>query len=61
MSWNEMIYGLGDLMTDSFAILRILGNEFNAFLIVVGFIMATWWTLKLVGFSKQAGSNRSAE
>ncbi|UTW64062.1 hypothetical protein KFE98_07955 [bacterium SCSIO 12741] len=61
MTWNGIIYGLGDLLLDSFALLRVLGNEFNTVLIVVGFIMATWWTLQLVKFSKQAGSNSSAE
>ena len=36
MSWNDVIYGIGDFFWWAFGGLEALGNNFNVFLIVVG-------------------------
>lgn len=55
--WTDFIYATGDVLTQSFKILPILGNNFNAILIVVGFIMLFWWIGQMVKYNKQAKEN----
>lgn len=61
MSWNEVIYGIGDFFWWAFGGLEALGNNFNGFLIVVGAIMIAWWISRLIKFSGEANENGTIE
>lgn len=52
MSWNEFIYGLGDLIEWTFQILPILGNGFNLVLIIIMFILFFYWMSRMVKFQR---------
>lgn len=58
MSYTEIIYGIGDLATASFAALRMLGSGpygwFNWVLIVVGILMMAWWMGQMGKYDKEA-------
>lgn len=61
MSWNDLIYGLGEFFWKTFEILPVLGNNFNYLLMVVGSAAALYWIMQLVKFSGQAKDNPAAE
>lgn len=61
MSWNDIIYGLGDFATESFKLLPVLGNNMNYMIMVVGSAMGLWWIMQLVKYHGATKDNPSAE
>jgi hypothetical protein len=61
MTWNDFIYGLGDLFLESFKLLELLNNEFNWLLILVGAGFGAFWIASLVKFSKKAKEDGTLE
>lgn len=61
MSYTDVIYGIGDVATASFAGLRALGSGpygwFNWLLIVVGIGMMIWWMAEMIKYDKEAEQN----
>ena len=54
---TAFIEAIGDLFTDSFAILRFLGNGFNWLIIVIMFILGVVWIKKMSDFNREADQN----
>ena len=54
---TAFVEAIGDLFTESFAILRFLGDGFNYFIMVVMFIMAVIWIKKMADFGREAERN----
>jgi tellurite resistance protein TehA-like permease len=59
--WTEIMYGIGSFFQWSFQFLPMLGNNFNALLIVVGFAFAIFWISQLFKFSREAKENNTLE
>lgn len=61
MSYTDIIYGIGEGVDASFAILRALGTGFcgwfNWVLIVMGVIMIVWWMGQMKKYDKEAEQN----
>ena len=53
----EFVDTIGQLFTDSFAILRFLENGFNWFIIGVGLILMVVWVKKMFDYNKEADHN----
>lgn len=53
----EFIDAIGQLFTDSFAILRLLENGFNWFIIGIMSILMVVWIKKMGDFNKEADKN----
>jgi hypothetical protein len=53
----EFVDTIGQLFTDSFAILRFLENGFNWFIIGVGLILMVIWVKKMFDYNKEADQN----
>lgn len=61
MSWNDFVYGLGDLLTASFEVLPALGNLPNilfTLLIMGGFV---YWLLELKKYRQKAKQSGGVE
>jgi flagellar biogenesis protein FliO len=54
---TSFVEAIGDLFTQSFAILRFLGNGFNALIAVIMFILAVIWIKKMGDFNREAEQN----
>lgn len=54
MTWNEFVYGLGDLLEASFAILPPLGNIPNAIFTAIIFGGFIYWLMQLNNYKKEA-------
>ena len=54
---TAFVEAIGDLFTQSFAILRILGNNFNALIVVIMTILAVVWIKKMSDFNREADQN----
>jgi flagellar biogenesis protein FliO len=54
---TAFVEAIGDLFTQSFAILRFLGNGFNALIAVIMFILAVIWIKKMGDFNREAEQN----
>lgn len=61
MTWNEIVYGLGDLLTETFKILPPLGNIPNVIFILVIFGSLVYWMMELVKYKKKAKQEGSIE
>ncbi|NQV51871.1 MAG: hypothetical protein HQ500_01745 [Flavobacteriales bacterium] len=48
---------IGELFTDSFALLRFLGNGFNWVIIVIMAILGVIWVKKMGDFTREADQN----
>lgn len=57
MTWNDLIYGIGDLATETFKILPVLGNNFNWFIIVIGMVLMAIWLKMQADYNKEAKKN----
>jgi len=53
----EFVNTIGQLFTDSFAILRLLENGFNWFIIGIGIILLVIWVKKMADYNKEADQN----
>ncbi len=51
------IEAIGDLFTESFKLLTLLGNGFNWFIIVIMAILGVIWIKKMGDFNKEAKQN----
>jgi hypothetical protein len=51
---NELIYGLGNLLQESFTILPILGNLPNVLFIIIGFILLFYWIREMANYNREA-------
>ena len=54
---TAFVEAIGDLFTQSFAILRILGNNFNALIVVIMTILAVVWIKKMSDCNREADQN----
>jgi hypothetical protein len=54
---SDFIYSIGDLILESFALLRFLGNGFNWLIIVIMFILGVIWIKKMADYNKEADEN----
>ena len=61
MSYTDVMYGIGDLATASYAGLRALGSGpygwFNWLLIGIGIGMMVWWMNQMLKYDKEAEQN----
>tara|TARA_B110000046_G_scaffold49092_1_gene54632 strand:+ start:21627 stop:21812 length:186 start_codon:yes stop_codon:yes gene_type:complete len=61
MSWNEIVYGLGDLLTATFKVLPTLGNLPNILFSAVIFAGLVYWILELKKYKAVAKKNGTIE
>jgi len=61
MSWNEIVYGLGDLLTATFKVLPTLGNLPNILFSAVIFSGLVYWILELKKYKAIAKKNGTIE
>ena len=61
MSWNDMVYGLGDLLTATFEILPALGNLPNMLFSAVIFSGLVYWIFELKKYKAAAKKNGTIE
>jgi len=62
MSWNDLVYGLGDLIYASFDLLKITATSnqdsfVNWFYIVAIFLLIVVWVRAQVNYNKEAERN----
>lgn len=57
MSWNELVYGLGDLVTLSFELLKAGGNNVNNLFIAAITLVLAAWVFKQIRYNKEAERN----
>lgn len=55
--FTDFIYALGDIFTETFKVLPILGNNLNAILIIVGFVMLFYWLNEMAKHNRKAAKN----
>lgn len=61
MTWNEIVYGLGDLLEMTFEILPALGNLPNMLFSAVIFFALVYWILELKKYKAKAIQEGSIE
>jgi hypothetical protein len=61
MSWNELVYGLGDLLEATFEILPPLGNIPNILFTAVIFGGFVFWLLELKKYKTKAKQTGGVE
>ena len=61
MSWNDFVYGLGDLIFNSFELLKAGGNAVNVFFIIIIALSLAGWVFMQVGYNKDAKQNGTFE
>jgi len=61
MTWNEFVYGLGDLLEASLSILPTLGNIPNILFSLVIFVGLVYWIFELGKYKKEAHRNGTIE
>ena len=61
MTWNDFVYGLGDLMEATFTILPPLGNLPNILFTGVIFAGLVYWILELKKYNSEAKKNGGME
>lgn len=61
MSWNEIVYGLGDLLAATFKILPTLGNLPNILFSGVIFAGLVYWILELKKYKIAAKKDGTIE
>ena len=61
MTWNEFVYGLGDVITATFKILKVLGNIPNTIFILLIMGCIGYWLIQLMKFKKEAKANGTIE
>jgi len=61
MSWNDIVYGLGDLLTATFEILPALGNLPNMLFSAVIFAGLVYWIFELKKYKAAAKKNGTIE
>ncbi len=61
MTWNDFVYGLGDLLEASFAVLPALGNLPNILFSLVIFGGLVYWILELNKYRAQAKQTGGVE
>lgn len=61
MTWNDLVYGLGDLLEATFKILPPLGNIPNVIFILIIFGSLVYWMMELSKYKKKAKDEGSIE
>jgi hypothetical protein len=61
MTWNEIVYGLGDLLQMTFEILPPLGNLPNILFSLIIFGSLVYWMKELSKYNKKAKENGTIE
>ncbi|MBR9830849.1 DUF6341 family protein [Acidiluteibacter ferrifornacis] len=61
MTWNDLVYGLGDLLEATFEILPPLGNIPNIIFILIIFASLVYWMIELGKYKKKAKQEGSIE
>ena len=61
MTWNDFVYGLGDLLTETFTILPILGNIPNILFTLVIMAGLVYWIFELKKYKAEARRNGTIE
>lgn len=54
MTWNEIVYGLGDLLEATFEILPPLGNLPNILFTLIIFVAFFYWMKQLKDYREEA-------
>ncbi len=54
MTWNEIVYGLGDLLEGTFTILPVLGNLPNILFSFIIFAGLVYWVMELKKYKAAA-------
>ncbi|MDR9399422.1 hypothetical protein [Salibacter sp.] len=57
MTWNELIYAIGDFVTLTFELLKAGNNYVNWFFIVLIAIVLTGWVVMQQKYNKEAKEN----
>jgi hypothetical protein len=57
MTWNELIYAIGDFVTLTFELLKAGNNYVNWFFIVLVAIVLTGWVVMQQKYNKEAKEN----
>jgi hypothetical protein len=57
MTFTEFIYATGDFLESTFTILPKIGNSFNYFVIVLGFVGLIYWLITQKRLSNKAREN----
>ena len=61
MTWNELVYGVGDLLEATFEILPPLGNIPNVLFILIIFGSLVYWMMELGKYKKKAKQDGTIE
>ena len=61
MTWNDFVYGLGDLLEASFTILPALGNIPNILFSAIIFFGLVYWIGQLKNYKAEAKRNGTIE
>ncbi len=61
MTWNEFVYGLGDLLEMTFEILPPLGNLPNILFSLIIFGSLVYWMKELSNYNKKAKQEGTIE
>lgn len=57
MSSSDIFWGIGDLMQWTFGIFEVIGNSFNYFLVVLGFVGFAIWMNMQKKYNAEAEAN----
>ncbi len=61
MTWNEIVYGLGDLLEATFKILPPLGNIPNIIFVLIIIGCLVYWLMELSKYRQKAKEDGSIE
>ncbi|MBA3898733.1 MAG: hypothetical protein H0X62_00750 [Bacteroidetes bacterium] len=51
---NDLVYGLGELLQETFKILPVLGNIPNVIFIIIGFLLLFYWIKAMANYNREA-------
>jgi len=61
MSWNDLVYGLGEVTEATFVVLEVLGNIPNIIFTLVIFVGFIYWLMELVKYKRRAEDTKEIE
>lgn len=61
MSWNDLVYGLGEMIEATFVVLELLGNFPNILFTLVIFVGFIYWLNELVKYRRKAEKSGKIE
>jgi hypothetical protein len=54
---KDLVFALGDFLTETFKILPKLGNLPNIIFIIIGFILLIYWLRAMTNYNREAEEN----